>query len=123
MVKPEFTGKRDLTYNLWHRTVGDQYYMLDVDCLEWRNGRGIVAIIERGLYNSESNYSKEAIIRFKRFELKVVTELSQKLKVPAYLTFYNIELSEFDVYQIQSEQALHFKKMNVEEYSNFIRNL
>jgi len=123
LVKPEFTGKRDLTYNKWHRTLGNPYYMLDVDCLEWRKERGIVAVVERSLYRKECGYSQRDIINFKKFEIKVITELSQKLKVPAYLVFYNEELTIFDVYKIENEKAIFWKTMNHEQYADFIRNL
>ena len=123
MVKREFSGKRDLTYNKWHRTLGNPYYMMDVDCVEWRSGRGIVAIIERTLHYPEGKYSQQDIIGFKQFEIIVMTELSEKLQVPAYLVLHNLDLTRFDVYRIKEETATFWRTMNHEEYGIFIRNL
>ena len=35
-VRAERTGKRDLSFNLFHRTLGQKRYMTDVDALEYR---------------------------------------------------------------------------------------
>lgn len=121
MVKEERTFKRDLTYNVWHRTIGDDYYMIDLDCIEWRKNRGTVAIIERTM--DMQNCPLKQIIEDKRFELTVYSEIAQKLEVPAYLTFYNEELTEFRVFMIQNESAKFWKTMNNIEYTSFIRGL
>lgn len=97
--------------------------MIDIDCIEWRSGKGIVAIIERSLYNPDAGYSQKEIINLKKFEMMIITELGQKLKVPTFLVFYNKELTQFDVYQIVNSEAQFWRTMNNEEYSNFLKSL
>jgi len=121
MVKPEYTGKRDLSYNKWHRTIGDSYYMIDLDCVEWRSNKGTVAIIERAL--DMQKYPLEQIIEYKKFELTVASEIAEKLKVPAYLVFYNPQLTEFKIYIIQQNNAQFYKTMNDTDYADFLRKL
>lgn len=121
MVKPEFTGKRDLSYNKWHRTIGAPYYMIDLDCVEWRSGRGTVAIIERTL--DSTKYTQEQIVEYKQFEITVTWEIAQKLQVPAYLVFYNAQLTEFNVYTIKDNEAKFWLTMNTDQYTTFLRNL
>lgn len=121
MVKPEFTGKRDLSYNKWHRTIGDECYMIDIDCAEWRGNRGVVAIIERAL--DTCHYPRQELLEFKKFEIKVVSQIADALQVPAYLVFYDKELSQFDVYTIKNEQAYFWKAMKTVEYANFLKRL
>ena len=44
-VRAERTGKRDLSFNLFHRTLGRKRYMTDVDMLEYRfTGKASVSI-------------------------------------------------------------------------------
>lgn len=119
MVKDERTNKRDLIYSNWHRTIGDIYYTLDFDYVEWRNGRGIVAIIECALNHTTS----QQLLQAKKFEFKVYTEASRKLHVPAYFVIYDKLLVLFEVYKIEHETAIPWKKMNLEEYTEFIRTL
>ena len=121
MVKREFTGKRDLSYNKWHRTIGDKNYMIDIDCVEWRGERGVVAIIERAL--DTCHYQRQQLLEFKKFEIKVVSQIADILRVPAYLVFYDKELSQFDVYHIKNEQAYFWKAMKTPEYADFLRKL
>jgi len=118
MVKPELTGERDLSYSRWHRTLGDSYYMIDLDSIEWRSGKGVVALIETARL--------QAIVYKKKFQIKVMKELAQRLGVPAYLVLYNDELTLFEVYDLLSgsEWSSCTKKvMGRNEYSNFIKNL
>jgi len=118
MVKPELTGERDLTYSRWHRTLGDPYYMIDLDSIEWRSGKGVVALIETARL--------EAIVYKKKFQIKVMKELAQRLGVLAYLVLYNEELTLFEVYDLLSgpEWTSCTKKiMGRNEYSDFIKNL
>jgi len=118
MVKPERTGERDLTYSRWHRTLGDPYYMIDLDSIEWRSGKGIVALIETARF--------EAMVYKKKFQLKVLKELAERIGAPAFLVLYNDELTFFEVYNLLSahEWSLCTKKiMNRDEYSRFIKNL
>lgn len=118
MVKEEQTGERDLTYSRWHRTLPNYCYMVDLDAIEWRIERGIVAFIELA--------KSQAIVYKKKFQLKVIQELAKKSGVPAFLVLYNDELSLFEVYDLLSApewSSCNKKVLNRDEYSSFIKNL
>jgi hypothetical protein len=121
MVKPEGTGERDLSYSRWHRTIGNSYYMIDLDCVEWRSNRGTVAIIETAM--DMQNRPLEQNVKYKQFEITVISQIAQKLEVPAYLVFHNKELTEYKILVIQNESAKFWKTMNDIEYTNFIKGL
>lgn len=121
MVKPEFTGKRDLTYNVWHRTIGSQCYMVDLDCVEWRSNRGIVAIIERAC--DYQIYPRSSLLQFKKFEIKVASEMATKLSVPSFLVFYDEALTKFDVYHIIGEEPIFLQTFNSDDYAKFLNEL
>ena len=127
MTKPEFTGHRDLAYNRWHRTIGPEYYMIDLDCVEWRNGRGAVAVIERTLFTRK--YSIAQILDFKRFQLKVTAEMARARQVPAFLVLYeknqhNIPIA-FHVFDIDAKtgEASFIQEMSEQQYADFLRRL
>jgi len=82
MSNIEKTGKRDLTYSAFRRKKEfNGCYFTDIDCLEWRSGKGFVAVIEHkeGLNNYPTKFQNE---RYK--------ELSKALNVPYYLIQYSI---------------------------------
>jgi hypothetical protein len=77
----ELTGKRDLTYSTFRRKkeFGGCYFT-DLDCLEWRPGKGFVAVIEHK--EGFNNYPTE-------FQNKRYQELAETLNIPYYLIQYN----------------------------------
>jgi hypothetical protein len=120
MVKPELTGQRDLAYSKWHRTLPNYCYMIDLDSVEWRNGRGVVALIEtcRGT----------AVAYKKKFQLRVLKEIALKLQVPCYLVIYHYtdgEIKTFDVYDLLNGEFPNCPRlrMNERQYRNFIQKL
>ena len=118
MVKPELTGERDLTFHKWHRTLPSHCYMVDLDCIEWRSEKGIVALIELARHT--------AIVYKKKFQCKVIKELATKAKIPAFLVLYNDELTYFEVYDILSgEEITQCTKriMGQNEFRSFIESL
>ena len=127
MTKPEFTGHRDLAYNRWHRTIGPEYYMIDLDCVEWRHGRGTVAIMERTCYTRK--YSIAQILEFKKFQLKVTAEVARAANVPAYLILYEKNQhntpTSFHVFEldITTGEANFIREMTEQQYAEFLRNL
>lgn len=123
MVKREFTRKRDLTYNDWHRTIGNPYCMMDLDCVEWRADRGIVAFIEVTRFVPEGKFSQSEILNRKQFEITVLDELQRKFKVPAYIVFYTHDLSTFWIYTIENGSPKWLKAVNKKDYATFIRQL
>jgi len=122
MVKEERTEKRDLRYSKWHRTLGNPYYMMDLDCVEWRSGRGVVAIIEKAIRTHDQLLQE--LIKNKEWEMKVMLEIATKLEIPAYVVYHEKDLSQFYVLEVKnSEQKPTWRVMAKEEYSEFIRTL
>ena len=118
MVKPENTGKRDLAYSQWHRTLPDHCYMIDIDSIEWRANGGVKALIETA--------KQVALVYKKKFQLKVLKELAQKIGAKAFLVLYSEELTCFEVYDLTTaEEWCDCQKqiLNEQQYRNFIINL
>lgn len=118
MVKPELTGQRDLTYSRWHRTLPRWCWMVDLDSIEWRSERGIVALIELARY--------EATVYKKKFQLKVLKELARQAKIPAYLVLYHNSMNLFEVYDLFSGETIfecNKKVLTENEYREFIKSL
>lgn len=77
-MRYEKTGLRDLTYSLWHRKLGDDITMIDVDSVEYCSKcLEPLAIIEtaRGLENLRKNAAVSA-------------RLAERLGIPAYIVLY-----------------------------------
>lgn len=118
MVRQEETGKRDLAYHLWHRILPNFCYMVDIDVVEWRAGRGIVAFIEVA--------RQTALVHKKRFQLGIVRDIALKCGAKAFLVLYNENLTMFEVYDLLSNEdwaKCNKTYMNEEEHEKFIKNL
>ena len=87
-VRAERTGKRDLSFNLFHRTLGQKFYMTDVDMLEYRfknKNISIPFVIES---KTVSRRKPWGIDRTSGQHL-VLIELTDRLDCPLfYVTFY-----------------------------------
>lgn len=91
MVRPEHTFNRDLRYSQWHRNrLPSDCYCSDLDWIEWRNGRGIVAFIE-----TKANKG-----RVSDFQRKIFLELEERLGIPFFVVHYNDDLTEFMVMRL-----------------------
>jgi hypothetical protein len=75
----ERTGKRDLTYSLWHRTLGDDISMIDIDSVEYCN-RCLepLALIETAIDTGQHKYAY------------ITRRLAEKLGVPAFIVLYRL---------------------------------
>ncbi len=124
-TKTEKTGQRNTAYSLWHRSLGSDYYAVDIDYVEFRKDRGIVAFLsvsgecvdEKHIINS-----KKFIWERAKLECKILLKLSQEFNVPSYYVIHTADLAIFHVHKIGDKLDV-FKKMNQKEYSNFIKNL
>lgn len=123
--KQERKGSRPPAYSIWHRTLSAKCLAVDVDFVEYRNGRGIVGIFAvTGECNDENhiNNSKRFIWRRTNVERKVMVELSQKVGCPAYYVIHDNDLTVFHVHDL-SNNLETFTRMDREQYSNFIEGL
>lgn len=77
---PDAVGNKP--FNFWHRRrLSEDCWMTDLDCIESREGRGVVAIIEtKGRHGRLSFHQK-----------MVFTEMSEKLGVPFYYVKYHTD--------------------------------
>lgn len=122
--KKEKTNERASDYSQWHRTLGSGCYAVDVDWVEWRAGRGVVALIcATGRLNDHNHImnSKKFILNRTEVERKVCLEISESLEVPAYFVIHTTDLSLFHVHSIKNWN--NYQVMNKEEYTEFIKNL
>jgi hypothetical protein len=123
LVKPEFTGLRDLSYSQYHRTLPETCAMIDIDSIEWRNELGIVAFIETAIFVEKEHFKLWQLIERKNFEVKVLDELQNLTNKPAFVVIHNPELTTFWVFKIRNQKAGLYKAFSREQYSEFIQNL
>jgi len=124
-TKCEKTGNRPKEYSLWHRSLGQEYFAVDIDYVEFRKGRGIVAFIAvSGEVNNEEhlNNSKKYIWIRTKVEREILSQLSIKTKIPAFFVIHTKDLTLFHVHNLR-EDLDKFTKMDQEEYSKFIKSL
>lgn len=126
--KPEFSGRRRLDYSRWRRTVkpgnSGKCYHLDLDWIEWRSRRGIVAFIETSLFYPEGRFTQEQILaHYKRFHVAVYGELAKLAGKPAFFVFFGKRLKKFWVYRLTNGTYKFLAKMNEERYREFIKGL
>lgn len=110
----------DYDYSLFHRNIAGAY-SIDIDSVEFRKGKGIVALICRTANLNDNNHiynSKRYIWERTEFERNIVSEISQKMNIPAYYVIHTKDLSIFHVHKLPNKEV--FKVMSREEYSVWI---
>lgn len=86
-------------YSKWHRTLSEKCYMYDLDAVEVRSGRGIVAIIETKTQYPNSRWG----IGIPPNQEKVYSQIAKGINVPFY--FIRIycdneeKITSADIYQ------------------------
>ncbi len=124
MTKQEKLEFRASDYSLWHRTLGNQFFTTDLDFIEYRKDKGIVALIDvTGNMNDEFHLinCKKFIWQRTEVQRKVLLHISKALKVPAYFVLHTTDLSVFHVHTLPNLED--FKKMDNDSYANFIKSL
>lgn len=108
------------SYSEFHRTI-DKCYCIDIDCIEWRPGRGIVAIIcttGNLVDNGHIINSKPYIWKRTELERKIASEMSAKMNVPAYYVIHSKDLSTFHVHYLPNIDQ--YAVMDQEQYRIWI---
>lgn len=95
--------------------------MVDLDSVEWRAEKGIVAFIE--VAQSNDVYSPFEIAERKWFQAKILHELQKVTKIPAYFAIHDPELTKFYIFKINTKKPVFWKVMSNSEYSEFIKSL
>ena len=124
-VKQEKIGKRPSEYSEWHRTLGSEYLTADIDYVEFRRGRGIVALIDvTGEMNDEGHLlnSKKFIWARTKMQREILSAMSKALGVPAFFVLHTKDMTIFHVYNL-SDIAEKPLRMSCEEYTRFVKNL
>lgn len=127
MPNVERTGSResDLIYSAFHREIADFCKMTNLDSVEWRSNRGIVAFIETAIRDYSQTLARQ--IDTKAFEATVLLELNERTKIPAYIVYHDINLTTFHIFKvvsnIESKMYLWKAGLTKNEYEQFIRSL
>lgn len=124
-VKQEKIGKRFSEYSKWHRGLGSDYLAVDIDFVEYRTDRGIVAFIDvTGNLEDEGHIlnSEKYVWQRTKVQRKILSKLSEISGVPAYFVLHTKDLSLFYVYQITHKIEKPLRMTN-QEYAEFIKNL
>lgn len=124
-VKQEKIGKRPSEYSEWHRTLGSEYLTADIDFVEYRIDRGIVALIDvTGEMEDEGHMfnSKKYIWGRTRMQRNILSTMSKALHVPAYFVLHTKGMTLFHVYDL-SDSTETPKLMTREQYTAFVKNL
>lgn len=121
MVREERFNSRDLRYSNWHRTLPDFCYMIDLDCVEWRSNRGIVAFIETALRDPNQTMSDQ--LDNKSFEVKVLHELFNRTDIPTFIVFYSDDLNTFWIFSVDDGKTVWLKTVEKTEYEKWIQTL
>lgn len=122
MTRPEIQNNRDLRYSHWHRDrLSPACHCTDLDWIEWRRGRGVVALIEAKMGLGTP---------LREFQFDVYTELSRRSQVPFYLVNYSEDLATFRVVRVRPEQsydeyqaASRARFLDEKEYARFLEGL
>lgn len=124
-TKTEKTGQRNSAYSLWHRSLGAEFLAVDIDFVEFRKGKGIVAFLAVTGECVDENHiinSKRFIWQRTQLEREILITLSSKVNVPSYFVIHNNSLTIFHVHDL-SKDLTNYTKMNSEEYASFIKRL
>lgn len=121
MVNEERHNSRDLRYSNWHRTLPNFCYAIDFDFVEWRKDRGIVAVLETALRDEKQTLCQQ--LETKKFEIKVLGELSIQTNWKIYIVFHNEQLTTFWIFTVINGNTKWWKTIGQTEYAKFIQEL
>lgn len=125
MSKQEKLGVRASAYSQWHRTLGDGCYGVDLDWVEYRANRGIVALIDvTGNLNNEEHIinSKQMIWNRTEMQREILETVAKSLGVPAYFVIHTTDLSIFHVHNLAYDLK-DFTSLTRFQYTEFIKSL
>jgi hypothetical protein len=125
MVKQEQTGERCSAYSTFHRELGAECLAVDVDWVEYREGRGIVAFIAttgRCVDSAHILKCKPHIWNRTVVEREILCVLSIHVGAPAFYVIHSDDLSVFHVHNLRESLSV-YRQMTREEYSSFIQSL
>lgn len=122
----ETIGERPSTYSLFRRSPDFAgCYVVDIDFVEFRAGRGIVAVLGvTGRCKDEQHLinCKPFIWERTKAERKILMAVSDALHVHAYYVIHTEDLSVFHVHDLVTGND-PYRRMTREEYIKFTQAL
>jgi len=102
--RAERTGRRPSAFSGWHRAALPSWcWACDVDLVEVRHGRGIVAVIEHGQVDGRPTAKRaRAIAEHKRLQLGVVRQIAEALDVAGLFVLHNEDMSRVAVLDVRA---------------------
>jgi len=135
MSQHERTGKRDLTYHLWHRhdpqysgdQLGPEHFLTDIDAVEYRAPGGAVTLV--GIYEVKHEGWRET--GSSRAQLNVIRQIARACRIPAWRIVYwpaegaeNLPPQErIDHFYFRDLLTGEGQIMSPVEYREFLRSL
>lgn len=103
--RAERTGRRPSALSRWHREALPWWaWCCDVDLVEVRRGRGIVAVIEHGQVEGRPTAKRaRAIAECKRLQLGVIRQIAQALDVAGLFVLHNEDMSRVAVLDVLAD--------------------
>jgi hypothetical protein len=117
-------------YSDWHRTLAKNFFMLDVDFIEWRNRDGDfvpVGVMEvtRVDLGKEVNqkYLDQIIERYEQRDLQGIAarKVAAALQTKAYIILFREDCSEFWVYNLTNRRG--WWHLDPEKMEAFLKKL
>lgn len=124
-TKQEKLGERPSKYSEWHRKLGAEFFSLDIDFVEYRKNKGIVAFMAvTGKLNDVKHLenSKRFIWDRTGLEREILMELTRRTGIPSYFVIHTDDLTVFDVHNL-AEPLDKFQRMSAAEHADFVRKL
>jgi hypothetical protein len=116
MADEEITGKRDLTYSAWHRTIGPECGMIDIDDCEFcRRCYRPLALIEA---TRDKGRSKPSVVTRKLAELAGIPAWTAR-----FMTDDSGTITEFFVQEICPDKKAKSTRMTAQEFAGFLKGL
>ena len=104
-TRAEVTGIRPSTWSRWHRHALPAWaFCCDIDALEIRANRGIVAIIEIGEIDGLPTEARlRGIVATKSLQLRAIEEVGRALSVPYLFALISRTLPRVAVLDVQTD--------------------
>ena len=120
--RAERTGRRPSAFSRWHRTALPSWcWACDVDLVEVRHGRGIVAVVEYGAVDGRPTAKRaRAIAECKRLQLGVVRQIAEALDVPGLFVLHTDEMTRVAVLDVRTDAVT---EMGVAEFRRLLGTL
>lgn len=116
MSRHELTGRRDLAYSRWHRTLDDHLTYVDVDCCEYcARCYTPLALVE-----TAKDYGQAVKPAY------VTANLAERAGIPAFVVLYAVlgdEVVGLRVRRIVPKPPTAFRPFTPDEWAQYLRSL